>query len=77
MTRFNEIDIAQTKQYIKLHNKTYIEKILTHHHWIHNENKPAHEFPIPMDDSNEFKKSLETATPFTAEELKQHEKILD
>ena len=74
LTRFNGIDNVQTKQYIKLHNKTYIDKILTHHHWIHNENKPAHEFPIPMDDSNEFKKSLETATPFTEEELKQHEK---
>ena len=74
LTRFNRIDIVQTKQYIKLHNKTYIDKILTHHHWIHNENKPTHEFPIPMNNNNEFRKSLKNATPFTEEELKQHEK---
>ena len=37
ITRFNGIDILQSKHYVKLYNTTYINKILTRHDWIHQE----------------------------------------
>ena len=74
LSRFNGIDILQTKHYIKLFNKTYINKISSHHHWLAEDNTPMHEFPIPMNAENDYKRKLETAIPLIEEELKQYEK---
>ena len=73
-SRFNSIDILQTKYYIKLFNKTYINKILLHHHWLAEDKTPMNEFPIPMNAKNDYKRQLETAIPLIEDELKQYEK---
>jgi hypothetical protein len=57
--RFNGVDVIQSKHFIKLYNKTYIDKILSRHHWIQQENMPAHTFPIPMMTDNEYLRKLE------------------
>ena len=74
LTRYNGIDILQKNHYIKRFNKTYIEKISSHHYWLAEDNTPMHEFLIPMNAENEYKRQLETAIPFTEDELKQYEK---
>ena len=74
LTRLNGIDILQTKHYIKLFNKTYIDKISSHHHWLTENNTPMHKFPIPMNAENDYKRKLETVIPLTEDELKQYEK---
>ena len=35
ITRFNGVNITQTRNFIKVHNKTYIEKILNDKNWFH------------------------------------------
>ena len=60
-TRFNHIDILQAKHYVKLLNMTYIENISSHHHLLANGNTPRHEFPIPMNAENDYKRQLEMA----------------
>ena len=73
LTRFNGIDILQAKQYIKLFNKTYIEKISSHHHWLAEEHTPMHEFPIPMNAENDYKRELR----FPKKNLNITKKVLD
>ena len=45
ITRFNGIDINQTKEYIKIHNTTHFKKILEDKQ-LPDEN--SHTYPIPM-----------------------------
>ena len=59
LERLNGMDILQTKHFIKLSNKTYNNKFLQRHQWIHTENKPMHQFPIPMNADNSYQKHLE------------------
>ena len=61
--RFNGMDILQTRDYVKIYNKTYIEKILLRHKWLQAENKTSPTNPIPMNDNNKFHRDLETFTP--------------
>ena len=67
--RFNGVDIMQTRHYIKLYNKTYIEKILLRHPWIHEE--PSHDslFPIPMQADSAYQRKLESQPTPTASEI--------
>ena len=65
------IDVHQTRHYIKIYNKTYIEKILKNHPWLHQE-KPAADFPLPMWADNDYIRTLEEAEPFTEDERVQH-----
>ena len=74
LSRFNGINIMQSKHYIKLYNKTYIKKISSHHHWLHDEVHHMHEFPLPMNPDNDYKRKLETSEPLTEDELKKYEK---
>ena len=74
LSRFNGIDILQTKHYIKLYNKTYINKMSSHHKWLHEAVKQMHEFTLPMNTENDYKQKLETSEPLTKKELKQYEK---
>jgi hypothetical protein len=65
LTRYNSVDIDQTSQYIKLFNKTYVQKILEgQKNWM-----PAahcHIFPMPMKSENAYIHQLEQAiTPIT------------
>ena len=75
ISRFNGVDVTQTRHYIKLSNAVYIEKILRNHPWILKEHPPAL-FPLPMRSDNTYVRSLETATPFTDEERQRYESHL-
>ncbi|GFH58223.1 hypothetical protein CTEN210_14699 [Chaetoceros tenuissimus] len=68
ISRYNGVDVSQTRHYIKLSNCTYIDKISKNHPWMLME-KPAGEFPIPMRDDTEYQKQLEDAEPLTPHEL--------
>ncbi len=68
ISRYNGVDVTQTRQYIKISNATYIDKILLNHLWIQDA-KPAGEFPIPMVSDPEYHKKLESADPLAAREL--------
>ena len=74
LTRFNGMDITQTKHYIKLSNRTYIEKFQKRHEWLHTETHPMHQFPIPMNADNSYQRQLEQAPIPTEEEIKALEK---
>ena len=73
--RFNGVDIDQTRNYIKVYNQRYIEKILADKNWldasIPNNTYATH---IPMHHDNEFNKNIEEATPIPITELSSVEK---
>jgi hypothetical protein len=71
--RFNGVDVLQSRNFIKLFNRTYIEKILVRHDWIHNEKQYLHSFPTPMLSDNEYQRKLETQPTPTDAEIKQLE----
>jgi deoxyuridine 5'-triphosphate nucleotidohydrolase len=71
--RFNGVDIMQSRNFIKLYNRTYIEKILIRHDWIHNEKQYQHSFPTPMLSDNDYQRKLETQPTPTEKEIKQME----
>ena len=57
--RFNGVDVLQTKDFVKVYNKTYIDKILEGYDWTATENK-IHTHPIPMRDDMPFMNRLDT-----------------
>lgn len=61
ITRFNGVDVFQTKWYIKITCEKYITKMLQHHDWLLKAPPPIHPLPLPSD--AEFARSLEQATP--------------
>ena len=62
LTRYNGVDVLQTRHFIKLHNPTYIKKIIHEHKWmIDDQHVPSH--PTPMSDDREYMRKIETATP--------------
>ena len=64
LTRYNGVDIHQTRDYIKLNNPTYLKKIIQEHQWmIDGVNMP--QFPIPMSDEKDYLRQLESAAPPT------------
>jgi len=68
ISRFNGIDVDQTRDYIKLSNATYIDKILRNHPWILEEHPPA-TFPIPMRSDTAYICSLEEAEALSEPDL--------
>ena len=69
LTRYNGVDVIQSKHYIKLDNPTYIKKIIQEHSWmIENYNIPHK--PIPMPDDKHFIRQLEEAIPPTNDDDK-------
>ena len=69
--RFNGLDITQTRDYVKISNATYIQKIINEHPYMF-ENYHAHRLPIPIPDDKSFLHVLESATaPETEEEQRR------
>ena len=71
ISRFNGIDVTQTRDYIKISNTTYFSKIL--------EDKlqpttPSHTYPIPMNSDPAYNRRIEEAVPLTDKELQKAEK---
>jgi hypothetical protein len=72
--RFNGVDVLQTQDYVKLCNKTFIEKIMSRHDWIHTEKKHMHKFPIPMKPDSTYQRALENQPVPTPQEIENLEK---
>jgi hypothetical protein len=53
---FNGMDVAQTKHYVKISCRTYINKIISHHIWA---NKKHSSKPIPMQTDSSYLATLE------------------
>ena len=70
VSRYNGVDIVQTRNFIKIHCGTYIKKILNEHEWL-NEHKHNSRYPIPMKNESDFQKHLEMAQPPTTEKAQQ------
>jgi hypothetical protein len=71
LTRYNGVDIVQTKHYIKLNNPTYLKKIINEHKWMV-DNTYFSKTPIPMNDDKEHSKKIEEAElPQNAEEQRK------
>jgi deoxyuridine 5'-triphosphate nucleotidohydrolase len=71
LTRYNGVDIVQTKHYIKLNNLTYLNKIINEHKWMI-ENVYSSNQPLPMSDDKDHAKKIESATvPQNEEEKRQ------
>ena len=75
INRFNGVDIAQTRDYIKIYNKTYISKILKSKNWLE-ATIPKNDCIAytPMHHDLTFNKNIETADPIPAKELPTIEK---
>jgi deoxyuridine 5'-triphosphate nucleotidohydrolase len=73
ISRFNGVDVQQSRQYIKIYNKTYINKILVRHPWINNDEHFDPIFPLPMISDNHYLHKLEEQPVPTAQEIKQLE----
>jgi hypothetical protein len=61
ITRFNGMDIHQTRFYIKITCEKYIHKMLQSHNWLHR--GPLPNQPIPLPAEAEFVKTIEQAIP--------------
>ena len=66
MTRYNGVDVTQTKEFIKLSNETYIDKILEDHAWLLHDDHIAAK-PSPIKSERDYSRQLETATPPSTE----------
>ena len=73
ISRYNGVDIQQTRHYIKAYNCTYIDKLCAHHDWIKRDT-PAGEFPVPMKADPDYQRRLETSEPLTPDMLAKVEK---
>jgi deoxyuridine 5'-triphosphate nucleotidohydrolase len=73
ISRFNGVDVLQTRDYVKLYNKVYINKMLLRHEWIEKE-VPLQQYPIPMQTDSSYQRSLENADIPTATEITALEK---
>jgi hypothetical protein len=69
ITRFNGVDVEQTKDYIKLYNATYIDKMLARHEWLHRETTEQPKHPIPMIADSHYQQKLETTEIPTESEI--------
>ena len=63
ISRFNGMDVSQSRYYIKIFNKTYIEKICVHHKWLQREKHSIAINPIPMYNDAQYQRKLEQTEP--------------
>ena len=69
LTRYNGVDITQTKYYIKLWNQTYIDKLLQEHEWLLQDSHVSN-IHIPVRNNQTFNQRMETAIPLTSDRSK-------
>jgi deoxyuridine 5'-triphosphate nucleotidohydrolase len=74
ISRFNGVDVTQSRNFVRLSNATYLRKIFLHHTWLKDEHPLTKNRPIPMSDSASYQRKLEDAIPLTPEELDSVEK---
>lgn len=66
LNRYNGVDIQQGRDFIKLHNKTYMTKVLEGHAWLLDDPNIS-SIPIPMNGEREYSRKLENAIPPSSE----------
>ena len=71
---FNGVDIAQTRYFIKVYNRRYIEKILRDKNWLDTSIPANNRKYIPMHNSTEYNKNIEMEIPISPTELPLVEK---
>ena len=64
ISRFNGVNVEQTRYYIKLSNAVYLKKIFKNHPWLETETLVG-DFPIPMRTDNTYLHELESAEPLS------------
>jgi hypothetical protein len=70
VTRFNGVDIHQTRDYIKITCEKYLHKMLKQHQWLDNNNAANNPTPLPHDTA--YIQTLEQAkVPNTFDEQQQ------
>ena len=63
LDRYNGVDVTQSKHFIKLSNKTYIDKVIeAHTSWLQHE-LPLSNKPLPVPTDTNYMKKLEEAQP--------------
>ena len=67
LTRYNGVDVIQSRHYIKINNPTYIDKIVQEHSWMI-DGVPIATHPVPMHDDKELMRKIETAPPPSTDE---------
>ena len=72
--QYNGVDIEQTREYVKIHNTTYINKLLAQHSWLAEDEAPTHTHMLPMSLDNKYQKRLEQAEPLSMAEKLELEK---
>ena len=70
LTRYNGVDVIQSKHYIKINNPTYIDKIVQEHSWMI-DGVPIATHPVPMSDDKDLMKKIETAIPPSTDEQRR------
>ena len=75
ISRFNGVDVEQTRYYIKLSNEVYLNKIFKNHPWLESET-PVGDFPIPMRTDNTYLHDLESAEPLSEKDRNELEMAL-
>ena len=69
ISRFNGVDILQSRNFIKLSNETYIDKVLENHQkWLKNATPLPSIRPIPMRDNTEYIREIENSSPLDSTE---------
>ena len=66
LNRYNGVDITQSKYYVKISNKHYIDKLLNEQGWLLNDNKTSNQ-SIPITNETTFHQCVENAIPPTNE----------
>jgi hypothetical protein len=57
VTRYNGVDIEQTRHYVKIHCNKYITKLTQSYPWLEHEQKPSH-MPLPFPSDAAFLSKL-------------------
>ena len=73
ISRFNGVDILQSKHFIKLYNKTYIEKIASQHQWLYSK-EPLSKVPVPIHATPDYQRKIESTEQASSKELTLLEK---
>jgi len=74
VTRFNGVEIEQTKNFVRIHNTQYIEKILKRHGWL-NDTYKSSKHPIPMRSDSKYLYLVENAKGPTEDNERQRLEI--
>ena len=65
LSRYNGVDITQSKYYIKLSNSTNINKLLQEHEWLLHDTHISN-IPLTVKKDHSFNQRMETAVPPTS-----------